>query len=113
MEFVSGSVLGGMPPTPVLFGKYEVGRTSDPSVINRPSASFKDGSLARTPPELVGKGDPGAYDPWAHVDHRRIYGYSKSPKPFDSTAFRDLSLKCAVKPPNNCCEHQQPPSACR
>ena len=106
MEFVSGSVLGGMAPTPVLFGKYEVGRTSDPSVTHRPSASFMaDGG--RMPVDLEGQGDPGAYDPWVHDDHRRIYGFSKSPKPFDSTAFRDMSLKCAVKPPpTNCCEHQ-------
>ena len=88
MEFVP---TGGVPPRPVVFGQYEVGRTSDPGALNYPSAAFKDGMSVSS--KLETTGDPGAYDPWAHDDRRRMYGLSKNRKSFDSTAYRDLSLK--------------------
>ena len=94
MEFVpqggsKGANVGAPPPTPVIFGWFEVGRTSDPQLFSRPSACFKDKLAQGTKTELTG--DPGQYDPYAFDDTLRL-GYNKNRKPFDSTQYRDLHM---------------------
>jgi hypothetical protein len=80
------------PPTTAVFGDYEIGRTSDPDYPLHQSAVFKDATPKSTKLELTG--DPGAYEPWSFEEYlRRLHGNRKNSKPFDSTAFRDMSLK--------------------
>ena len=74
---------------PLIFGKYEIARTSDGR--NRPSAAFRDRGRKESKLELTG--DPGAYDPWSYDDLHRMYGSSKKRASFDSTAPRDMNMQ--------------------
>ena len=53
---------GGNPPTPVIFGGYELARTSDPSAKLAPTAAFQDRMPQATKLEKTIV-PVGAYDP--------------------------------------------------
>lgn len=90
MEFVPPASTGlDRPKTPMVFGWYEVGRSSDPAVLRRQTPVFKDTTPQGTPLELTG--DPGQYDPWAY-DDLTSQGYNQNRKAFDSTSFREMNL---------------------
>jgi len=96
MELMQAVSVGDRARTPVVFGNYEVGRTSYPLFPHQPTAPFKDTTPKESKLELTG--DPGRYDPWAHEDrppwaHGRVLGHSKNRKSFDSTEFRKMSLQ--------------------
>ena len=74
---------------PLVFGWYEVGRSSNPAVCGRPSSAFLDKRPQGAKLELTG--DPGRYDPWAY-DEMASLGYSRSRKAFDATQARDMTM---------------------
>ena len=83
---------GPIPQAPRAFGQYESGRSGMPwsEIRKRPSAAFLDTTAKGLATEKTG--EPGQYDPYKHsalVNQQ----FSKKPKPFDSTAFRDMSLE--------------------
>ena len=93
---------GPIPAPPAIFGQYEMARTSLPGAALDPSAAFQDTTSKASKVEITG--DPGKYNPWEYDDRARLGGHSRKQRPFDSTAFRDLSMKC---------EHPLEPVACR
>ena len=80
---------GSVPQTPVIFGQFEVGRSSDEWADLRPTSAFLDKRKQR--PMLEKSGDPGQYDPWAY-DALTSLGYNQNRKAFDSTLARELNL---------------------
>ena len=85
-------VSGPIPQAPQAFGQYESGRSGMPwsKIRKRQSAAFLDTTAKGLATEKTG--EPGQYDPYKHsalVNEQ----FSKKPKPFDSTAFRDMSLE--------------------
>ena len=94
MEFAAPTITasaGGRPRVPVLFGQYEVGRTSKPWVRTQPSPWSLD-ELPKAVP-LPPQGDPGAYDPFAFgfmSDEARVHGKNQHRPPFDSSQVREF-----------------------
>ncbi|KOO31769.1 hypothetical protein Ctob_007406 [Chrysochromulina tobinii] len=97
MEFAAPTITasaGGRPRVPVLFGQYEVGRTSKPWVRNQPSPWSLD-ELPKAVP-LPPQGDPGAYDPFAFgfmSDEARVHGKNQHRPPFDSSQVREFVFR--------------------
>jgi hypothetical protein len=90
MEFVAS---GGMPPTPALFGEYEVGRTRLEAGLGHLTAPFRDG-MPQGGTQLEQKwrrdcnaGDPGAYEPYFYEDEANCHD-RRNRKAFDSTDVR-------------------------
>ena len=88
---------GPKPRVPVAPGQYEVGRMGKPWSEARTgklsNAAFLDRMIKGLPIEKTG--DPGAYDPFRYAEMFPEDGRAntKLPRPFDSTAFRDMSLQ--------------------
>lgn len=104
MEFLpapTGASTGAMPPSPVAYGQYEIGRSKHPSRKSPfTSPPFKDGMAQSWQPganqwplPLPPQGDPGAYDPYYYEDagtNPTMNSSSKNRKPFDATEVRQL-----------------------